>query len=263
MEMILFEFKQITLIYYRLVHFLTMWRSGLAKIYDAVLSHCRNIQVDASEKLQWSTTCLETPLARFDTPCEISVVNADSIDTAMELDMPVVLNLASPTRPGGGVRAGALAQEEELFRRTAYHKTLLIDFYPLGDDELVYSPSVPVVLDRNYKPITGNKTVSFLACAGLRWPPSLQGKYYKNESDKETTRRKIQLILRTAYTKGHTNLVLGALGCGCFRAPPEGTARLFKEELERYEFSFSKVVFAILGRVDTRLTDIFASVFSE
>jgi len=55
-------------------------------------------------------------------------------------------------------------------------------------------------------------------------------------------------ILWTAYTKGHTNLVLGALGCGCFRSPAHETATVFKECLDKYEGAFTKVVFAILDQ---------------
>ena len=55
-------------------------------------------------------------------------------------------------------------------------------------------------------------------------------------------------MLREMAGKGHTNLVLGALGCGAFQNPPELVARLFKEVFQEEEFKgrFESVDFAIL-----------------
>jgi uncharacterized protein (TIGR02452 family) len=232
-----------------------MWRASLVKVYDGLVSHCQNITVPASEKHAYSPECEEVPSHRnmkmnLHIDIDISVVNCDAIDASLDLDNPVVLNLASPTRPGGGVRAGALAQEEELFRRTAYHRTLNLEtgFYPLGEDEVVYSPDVPIILDADYTTTGEQRAVSFIACAGLRWPPHRQGKYFARDGDREMVRRKIMTILKVAHVKGHVNLVLGALGCGCFRSPPHETALLFKQCLQKYNNAFSKVVFAILDR---------------
>lgn len=55
---------------------------------------------------------------------------------------PLVLNMASPKRPGGGFRNGSAAQEENIFRRSNYFQVLedLDRFdknrkwkYPLGE----------------------------------------------------------------------------------------------------------------------------------
>lgn len=121
-----------------------MWRAHLAKTFDDVVAHCQNMDVSESEKVMYSPDCNEPPTPTHNMQIDLSVVNADAIESALTLENPLVLNLAS--RPGGGVRAGALAQEEELFRRTAYHKTLHLEtgFYPLNEDEVVYSPNVPV-----------------------------------------------------------------------------------------------------------------------
>lgn len=227
-----------------------MWRASLAKVYDNVVTHCEKLSVPKSEKMIYSVDYEEPAMSAGNLNLDLSVINEDAIEAALQLDNPLVLNLASPTRPGGGVRAGALAQEEELFRRTAYHKTLHLEtgFYPLKDDEVIYSPNVPVVNNCNYEFNQTAKTVSFIACAGLRWPPSRNGKHYANAGDRETVRKKIKTILGVAFSKGHTNLVLGALGCGCFRSPPFETALLFKECLNAYNSVFDKVAFAILDR---------------
>lgn len=245
-----------------------MWRASLAKVYDEVVASCRDLDVPVSEKVCYSPECEEPPKGSDrGLLIDVTVVNNDAIDTALQLENPLVLNLASPTRPGGGVRAGALAQEEELFRRTAYHKTLNLDtgYYPLQEDEVVYSPNVPVVTDSEYRILEGKRpTVSFIACAGLRWPPHKEGKFFASSEDRETVRKKITTVLRTASERGHSNLVLGALGCGCFRSPPYETALLFKHCLQKYRCALKRVVFAILDR-NVAKPDLgpLASVFSD
>lgn len=55
---------------------------------------------------------------------------------------------------------------------------------------------------------------SFIAVAGLRKPNLKNGKY--NSIDRELMRKKIEMIFKTTIIYGHTNIVLGALGCGVF-----------------------------------------------
>jgi uncharacterized protein (TIGR02452 family) len=55
-----------------------------------------------------------------------------------------------------------------------------------------------------------------------------------------------------AAARGHSLLVLGALGCGAFRNPPREVARLWAEVLGEAEFAggwWREIVFAVL---DTR-----------
>jgi uncharacterized protein (TIGR02452 family) len=232
-----------------------MQSTQLAEYYFQHLKDCADVNVGPSIKLRYIDTVTqedELPRARFKEPCTIEVRNQDAIEATLSVlnsssNPPAVLNLCSPTRPGGGVKVGSRAQEEELFRRTAYHKTLLVDMYPLQDDELVYSPSVPIVRTRDYEWLEHHPTASFIACAGLEWPRVREGQYFELQDEKECTRRKIRLILHTAYLHGHTTLVLGALGAGCFRGPPRGIAELFRDEIYRYRFCFQTVIFAILA----------------
>ena len=60
---------------------------------------------------------------------------------------------------------------------------------------------------------------------------------------------KIRGALRIAILKGHTKIVLGALGCGAFGNPPEDVARCFVSVFEEREFQggwFEDIVFAVL-----------------
>lgn len=85
----------------------------------------------------------------------IEVVEGDCLDEAIRLKSlglnPVILNMASAKRPGGGYRTGAGAQEENLFRRSNYYQSLEdpdgLDTgrewgYPLPEFCTIYSPSV-------------------------------------------------------------------------------------------------------------------------
>jgi len=69
---------------------------------------------------------------------------------------------------------------------------------------------------------------------------------------------KARLILRCAALKGHDAVVMGALGCGAWRNPPQHVAEVFSGVLSEPEFRgrFAKIVFAILKPVND-ITDNF------
>ena len=129
----------------------------------------------------------------------VSVENLKTLEMAEVLVRsgykPMVLNMASNFRPGGGVRKGSKAQEEDLFRKTNYCYTLDVnllpkDTYPLKGLTMIYSPGVTVVKDTNYNDLiesedyksmnrTGQNscsgpcspfTLDFVACPAVRNP---------------------------------------------------------------------------------------------
>ena len=234
----------------------------------------------ASEKL-----CFFSP--------EVSVEDADSIDCALrylhEGHNPVVLNLADDCFPGGCVDLGSGAQEESLFRRTNLCRTLDLSFYPIRDDELVYSPGVTVFKSseaKDWVPLDAPSDVklAFITCPGIKNPvldhPSIndddpQAARLKPR-DEARLRAKIRNVLRAARAKGHDVPVLGAMGCGAWRCPARHVAEVFKAVLaEEYELcsAFARVVFAVKARVDdmyiTREVqrvdnhDVFCDVFRD
>ena len=74
---------------------------------------------------------------------------------------------------------------------------------------------------------------------------------YAKEEDRDLTKIKMRLSLRIAAKHGHRKLVLGALGCGAFRNPPEEVAKLWREILSEEEFTggwWDNVVFAVLDK---------------
>jgi len=75
-------------------------------------------------------------------------------------------------------------------------------------------------------------------------------------------RKRIKRILDVAYQQKAEVLILWAYGCGAFRNPPQLVAKLFKEELQNYDFGI--VEFPIFWRDFYWRTnqEIFKSVFS-
>ena len=63
----------------------------------------------------------------------VRVVEKDSLEACQELNNPFVLIFASAKKPGGGVRNGANAQEEAVFRKSNLSKIIseLEPLYPL------------------------------------------------------------------------------------------------------------------------------------
>jgi uncharacterized protein (TIGR02452 family) len=204
----------------------------------------------------------------------IEVLDSDCIDAAKHmLDeegiRPIVLNMASYMNPGGGVVHGSGAQEENLFRRTDYCRSLyqFRDFptdqsalgvvrnaahsYPLDKlDGAIYSPGITVFRGneaQGYPFLKQPFALDFVAVAAMNFYGSTAPHVYTPEEER-ITRHKIRLLLRICQSTGHTHLVLSALGCGAFCNPPHDVARFFREALDSDEFrgAFLHIVFAIL-----------------
>lgn len=189
-----------------------------------------------------------------------------------------VLNFANPHEAGGGVKRGAMAQEECLCRSS--NLFLALDQYPfekeyykwhrkncndMFSDRLIYSPGVtviksddtiPVLLDESFK-------VDVMTCAApyLRLGETLMDMAELGE----IYRRRIRNILEVAMLRRVDRLVLGAFGCGAFHNDPELMAKAFYALLieDGYAAYFERVVFAIkAGGKDRRNLDVFAEVFA-
>lgn len=197
---------------------------------------------------------IEYPSIENPVQTRISVVNSDCLDTAIYMKTrgmnPIVLNMANNSVPGGGVRAGAGAQEESIFRRSNYVEHLNTSFYPI--DGGIYSPNVVVFRESeayDYKMMEKPENLAMVAVAALRRPNTVEvdGKAQYLNADKELMRYKIGVILTAAAMFKHDCLVLSALGCGAYRNPPELVAKLFKELIESSDFAgyFQHIIFSI------------------
>ncbi|KAF2177928.1 hypothetical protein K469DRAFT_732212 [Zopfia rhizophila CBS 207.26] len=149
-----------------------------------------------------------------------------------------VLNLASERRPGGGWLNGALAQEEALCFRSSLSLTLHSHYYPIPVLGAIYSPTILLI-----------RNSIVISIAAIRRPVVGRDGRYAKEGDRKLIKGNIRVVLRIAASHGHRKLVLGALGCGAFRNPPEEVASCFLEVFREEEFSggwWEDVVFAVL-----------------
>ena len=181
---------------------------------------------------------------------EIHIYDMDTIDCSLLFKNPLILNLADNYFPGGYVDEGCAAQEESLFRRTTYCKTLIKSLYPIENNEAIYSPNVSLLKmneENDWKLYPDDKIkLQLIACPGIKYPSANNERL--NERDVQLLKVKIRLIVQCAVKYKHDIIVFGALGCGAWKNPPLHVAEIFKEVLLEYDGIISTFVFAILGR---------------
>ena len=176
---------------------------------------------------------------------EVSIQNTDTVSAAQALSgtgKTAVLNMASPTRPGGGVINGARAQEECLFRCSDLFATIDGQYYPLTNDEGLYTTNAIFFKDKDY-----NNAIPFVSDVITVAALNLTDEQVGVISYMDTTVAKVRLILQLANENGVENLVLGAWGCGVFKNSPRTIAELFMQELKPYIGCFKQVVFAVIN----------------
>ena len=231
----------------------------LVEIYNNTLLYSKQIiknDPPKSQKLKFIDKDIYDNFTKKFDKTNIIVENCDVIESIIELNKKspsninnkmLVLNLASDKSFGGGVRTGAMAQEEELFRKTDYGNHYGRQLYPLEKNEFLYTPCIYVVKDSNYKHLDANNIIPFdgLAIAGIRNPSLVNGKL--SEYDYNLTKQKIETIFKFALYNKNTNLILGALGCGVFRNPPEDIVEIYNYCLEKYNGYFENIIFSILS----------------
>ncbi|CAF3383056.1 unnamed protein product [Rotaria socialis] len=189
---------------------------------------------------------------------------------------PLLLNMANATNPGGGYRKGDGAQEENIFRRSDYFRSLDVgldqwlperserfycssscqidplsdhnSMYPMHEFGAIYTSRLTVFRQSedtgyNYmkKPLEG---VCSLAMAAYR-DPKLDGNMLTSKYA-VGTRKKIENIFAIAHHQKHDSLVLSAFGCGAFKNPPGHIAQLFISVIEQYAGFFKLISFAII-----------------
>ena len=186
----------------------------------------------------------------------IYVENIDFLNKAIQFDpkYTVILNPASASRSGGGVRTGSRALEEIICRRSNLIKSLekFADSNGLYDPSLdyyeaIWSPCVNVYRDSSYDPLDSPKLVNVITMAAINHPKLDSNNKYTDQVRKQM-KRKIRIALRVAILKGMTTLVLPAWGCGAFKNPASEVAGSFKEVFQEEEFlgAFEEICFAIL-----------------
>jgi hypothetical protein len=178
-----------------------------------------------------------------------------------------VLNMANTYVAGGAYVEGAVAQEENMFRRTDCH-------FRVGDDEYDraldrYHPDMTKLLsaqggrvyldaERPRVCIRGPEDRS-RSDLGYRWLPDDQvfpffelraaAQDLRDGSDFDThdARRRISAQLETLCDHQLRYVVLGAFGCGAFRNPAHRVAALYRDEIMARTAHFDVIAFAIFS----------------
>lgn len=177
----------------------------------------------------------------------------------------LVLNLASAVHPGGGVRRGARAQEEDLCRKSSlllsleseaakayydYNKSL---HSLMGSDALMITPQVEIIKDENGELLDDTVIVSVLTCAAPNIARGMEGMGEKEYQDMVYNR--IMGMLKCVAYLGYRHLVLGAWGCGAFGNDAHIISDLFYRALKEIDYNghgeidlFRRIDFAVLDR---------------
>jgi uncharacterized protein (TIGR02452 family) len=165
----------------------------------------------------------------------------------------LVLNFANPIHPGGGVRRGARAQEEDLCRSSnllyALEAESAMEYYRrnkkynfLGSNHSILTKNVSIIRNTNGKLLDKPVLVDVLTIAA----PMLPIMYDTNNGMyQEAIMKRIKAILYIAEYYGYRNLVLGAFGCGAFHNEPHDIASCFDYQLKTNDFNFESVYFVI------------------
>ncbi|CAF1541060.1 unnamed protein product [Rotaria sp. Silwood1] len=190
---------------------------------------------------------------------------------------PLLLNMANAHSPGGGYRRGDGAQEENIFRRSNYFRSLDMDLddrtptarfyctsnceekpltgrdrmYPMDEFGAIYTSGLTVFRQPENigyalmdKPMLN---VCAIAIAAYRDPKlDKNNKNFLSSKYSIGMRKKIENIFAIGHHHNHDCLVLSAFGCGAFRNPPKHVAAIFKSVIEQYAGFFNRIYFAII-----------------
>jgi len=190
------------------------------------------------------------------------------------------LNMANSETPGGGYQNGPAAQEENMFRRTNCHFSIIRDsmlnpnkdksFYSYkqsyqyligAKDGIntyidVTSPRICIKDKETWKPEMGNNAKGTQNIGYKLYDASNIFLFYElrcaavyidspdqfNETEMEKI---IHAQFKTLMKKGIRHAILGAFGCGAFHNPPLEVAALYKECLMLYKDDFDVIAFPI------------------
>lgn len=211
------------------------------------------------------------PYRSYGFRCQYRCENSDSFDVAMdrmkhvgEEERPaLVLNFANPVHPGGGVRQGAVAQEEDLCRRSSLLLSLESDtalrYYEfnrrlsgtLGSDAIVISPTVEVIRGSDGELLDKPFVCAVMSCAA---PMLADGNSGLGEAAYEALlAKRMRGMIKCAAYLGYKRLVLGAWGCGAFGNDAHIISDLFFDTLRNLDYNkrnasdlFNSIDFAVL-----------------
>lgn len=197
-----------------------------------------------------------------------SVARRRAKDRTLSLDpekkqQVLVLNLANPVHPGGGVRRGARAQEEDLCRKSSlllsletteaakyYNYNKALHTY-MGSDALMITPQVEIIKDENGELLEESVVAAVMTCAAPMLRNGLEGRFEQEYED--MLYRRMCGMLTAAAHLGYQMLVLGAWGCGAFGNDAHVVSDLFCRSIKEFKYAgkkaedyFRSIDFAVL-----------------
>jgi hypothetical protein len=206
--------------------------------------------------------------------CQIEVVAGDWGEVTLACTKKygkrfAALNMANADTPGGAYTEGKVAQEENMFRRTDCHFSIVRATFMKPDGSESYTKYYSDLLN-------GQNGEVYLDTASPR--VCIRGKEDRNqdslgydhlpdddvfpfyelraaavdyrngaEYDHDETKRRVAAQLKTLTLRGVRHVVLSAFGCGAFMNPAVRVASAYHEALRERHSDFDVVVFAIFN----------------
>ena len=181
----------------------------------------------------------------------------------------LILNLANPVNPGGGVHRGATAQEEDLCRKSSlllslesreaeayyqYNKSL--NSY-LGSDAIMITPQVEIIKDEKGNLLPESVVVAVMTCAAPMISRGMEG--LTDRQYQELVYKRITGMLKVAAYLEYKVLILGAFGCGAFCNDARIVSDLFYKALKEFNYDgmklrdfFDRIDFAVMDHTSTQ-----------
>lgn len=184
------------------------------------------------------------------TETPVHVLQMDTADAAMDLVRkgyrPLLLNMSNTAVAGGSVSAtdSTSGQEESLFCRSNYFKSLLQSYYPLTGTDVVFSPQICFFKDNaecDYVDLPAGVMVDCIACPMV--------------GDQDILKERLRMIFKTGYAYGHDVLVLSAVASAAGSSDTQDIANVYRELVDEYQGCFRAIIFAIYD------TTIFSDTF--
>ncbi len=201
---------------------------------------------------------------------EVLVLPGDWGDVTVKLTKEfgtcfAVLNMANAYKPGGAYVEGAIAQEENMYRRTDCHFHIGPPLYNAeldrytpeatrllsGEDGAVYldsshprvcirGPEDRKAEDLGYPWLEQDEIFPFYELRAAARDLGKGGTF-----DPNIAQRQIRAQFATLKTNRIRHVVFGAFGCGAFRNPAEEVARIYRKEIVDHRDHFEVIAFAI------------------
>jgi len=135
--------------------------NDLIQVYNETKVYCRSYETQLAEAESWTDipepaaiTSIETASNQSTndksiktTPsCEVLVVSSDTLSAVEADESDLILIMGSDYKEGGGVKSGASAQEENVYRRTNIHMVSTSQFYTHRLQSLIYFPTLELLV---------------------------------------------------------------------------------------------------------------------